>query len=59
MTRKQPHTNRDGQRPDRPSIPPGQPTLPPLPCLQVPLYEIRSPPPSRAVRNRKPKEKTP
>jgi hypothetical protein len=33
-------TDRNGHRPDIPSLARGKPTLPPLPSLQTPLYII-------------------
>jgi hypothetical protein len=40
------HRNRDGTRPNLPSIPRGRSTLPPLPSLQqpVPVLSIDTPP---------------
>jgi hypothetical protein len=42
-------TNRDGIRPDAATIPRGRPTLPPLPCLQEPLYVIGEALPHKAL----------
>ena len=44
-------TDRNGQRIDRPSLPPGTRTLPELPSLETPLYVIerKDDPPPKAL----------